>query len=83
VRGLFVFSGQRPIHSTRTWTFSRRRSERRGEARAVSGRKSIDLKGGEEAVGEGEEAGEESCQLSTSESTDRCIDALRFRTWCQ
>ena len=38
----------------------RRRSERREEARVVSGRKSSNLEGGEEAVGEGEEAGKES-----------------------
>ena len=42
----------------------RRRSERREEARVVSGRKSSNLEGGEEAVGEGEEAGEEGCQLT-------------------
>jgi hypothetical protein len=53
-----------PIRRESTRTFSRFRSEGREEARVVCGRESRDLKGGKEAVGEGEEAGEESCQLT-------------------
>ena len=55
--GAFYFQPARVRSTSDVKPFNLRRSERRKEARVVCGRKSRDLKGGEEAVGEGEEAG--------------------------
>ena len=57
----------------------RRRSERREEARVVGGRKSSNLEGGEEAVGEGEEAGKESRELKLAGPAVYTPSRLQYR----